>query len=100
MNDRRERRTRGTADGTGAANGWAWLDTWVSGGRFRTRYLPGGVVTGRWSSVGSGALQIPAAIRGAVGAAKERGAMLLVAGSFYLCAEVKNWLASHPLERE
>jgi len=49
-----------------SANGWAWLDTWVSGGRFRTRYLPGGVVTGRWSSVGSGALQIPAAIRGAV----------------------------------
>jgi dihydrofolate synthase/folylpolyglutamate synthase len=41
-----------------------------------------------------------AAIRGAVDAAKERGAMVLVAGSFYLCAEVKNWLASHPLERE
>ncbi len=49
-----------------SANGWAWLDTWVADGRFRTRYVPGGVVTGRWSSIGSGALQIPAAIRGAV----------------------------------
>lgn len=49
-----------------SANGWAWLDTWVADGRFRTQYVPGGVVTGRWSSVGSGALQIPTAIRGAV----------------------------------
>jgi dihydrofolate synthase/folylpolyglutamate synthase len=34
-----------------------------------------------------------AAIGTAVGAARERGAMLLVTGSFYLCAEAKNWLA-------
>jgi len=36
-----------------------------------------------------------AAISLAVSAAKERKAMLLVAGSFYLCAEVKIWLAAH-----
>ncbi len=34
------------------ANGWAWLDTWVHDGRFRTEYVVGGVVTGRWASSG------------------------------------------------
>ncbi len=54
------------------ANGWAWLDTWVEPGRqgradrFRTDYVPGGVVTGRWATSGGGALQIPKSLRGAV----------------------------------
>ena len=48
-----------------SANGWAWLETWVSGGRFRPDYVPGGVVSGRWATSGGGALQIPAAVRGA-----------------------------------
>lgn len=48
------------------ANGWNWLDQWVSGGRFRPSYVPGGVVTGRWASDGGGALQLPKAVRGAV----------------------------------
>ncbi|WP_308128064.1 bifunctional 3'-5' exonuclease/DNA polymerase [Modestobacter italicus] len=46
-----------------AANGWAWLDTWVQDGRFRPTYLPGGVVTGRWASSGGGALSVPAQVR-------------------------------------
>lgn len=54
-----------------SANGWAWLDTWVTpgeggSGRFRTDYVPGGVVTGRWATSGGGALQIPKAVRAAV----------------------------------
>lgn len=49
-----------------SANGWHWLDTWVSGGRFRPDYVPGGVVTGRWATSGGGALQLPKQIRGAV----------------------------------
>lgn len=48
------------------ANGWAWLDEWVHGDRFRPVYLPGGVVTGRWASSGGGALQIPRQLRAAV----------------------------------
>lgn len=48
------------------ANGWHWLDTWVSDGRFRPVYVPGGVVTGRWASDGGGALQLPHQIRSAV----------------------------------
>lgn len=48
------------------ANGWAWLDEWVREGRFRPVYLTGGVVTGRWSSAGGGALQIPRQLRSAV----------------------------------
>ncbi|WP_077489014.1 bifunctional 3'-5' exonuclease/DNA polymerase [Sinomonas mesophila] len=47
------------------ANGWAWLDAWVSDGRLRPEYVVGGVVTGRWSSRGGGALQIPAQVRSA-----------------------------------
>ena len=49
-----------------AANGWSWLDTWVSGGRFRPEYVVGGVVSGRWASRGGGALQIPRVLRQAV----------------------------------
>lgn len=56
-----------------SANGWAWLDSWVEpaavegrADRFRTDYVPGGVVTGRWATSGGGALQIPKTIRGAV----------------------------------
>ncbi len=48
------------------ANGWAWLDAWVRGGRFRPIYVPGGVVTGRWAAAGGGALQIPRQLRGAL----------------------------------
>lgn len=49
-----------------SANGWTWLDEWVSDGRFRPVYVPGGVVTGRWASSGGGALQLPRALREAV----------------------------------
>jgi DNA polymerase-1 len=49
-----------------AANGWAWLDTWVRDGRFRPDWVVGGVVSGRWASRGGGALQIPHAVRRAV----------------------------------
>ncbi|QHC66928.1 bifunctional 3'-5' exonuclease/DNA polymerase [Rathayibacter sp. VKM Ac-2759] len=48
------------------ANGWAWLDAWVRGGRFRPEYVVGGVVTGRWATSGGGALQLPRQIRAAV----------------------------------
>jgi DNA polymerase I len=49
-----------------AAYGWSWLDTWVTGGRFRPEFVPGGVVSGRWATRGGGALQIPHALRRAV----------------------------------
>lgn len=49
-----------------SANGWAWLDDWARGGRFRPVYVPGGVVTGRWASSGGGALQLPRQLRPAV----------------------------------
>ncbi|NYI95576.1 DNA polymerase-1 [Streptomonospora nanhaiensis] len=49
-----------------SAHGWQWLDTWVSGGRFRTDYVVGGVVSGRWATRGGGALQIPKVVRRAV----------------------------------
>jgi hypothetical protein len=49
-----------------AAHGWAWLESWVSGGRFRPEYVVGGVVSGRWASRGGGALQIPRVLRRAV----------------------------------
>ncbi len=44
-------------------NGWNWLDTWVRDGRFRSWFLPGGVVTGRWASNGGGALSVPTQVR-------------------------------------
>ncbi|WP_166998053.1 bifunctional 3'-5' exonuclease/DNA polymerase [Paramicrobacterium fandaimingii] len=48
------------------ANGWAWLDEWVHGDRFRPEYVVAGVVTGRWATDGGGALQLPAQVRPAV----------------------------------
>lgn len=48
------------------ANGWSWLEAWVSGGRFRPEYVVGGVVSGRWATRGGGALQIPKLLRRAV----------------------------------
>ncbi|TDE14353.1 bifunctional 3'-5' exonuclease/DNA polymerase [Jiangella asiatica] len=48
------------------ANGWAWLDAWVREGRFRSEYVVGGVVTGRWASSGGGVLQLPKNVRRAV----------------------------------
>jgi hypothetical protein len=48
------------------ANGWSWLDAWVTDGRFRPEYVVGGVVSGRWASRGGGALQIPKLLRQAV----------------------------------
>ncbi|MCQ6273068.1 bifunctional 3'-5' exonuclease/DNA polymerase [Pseudarthrobacter sp. R1] len=64
------------------ANGWAWLDAWVAGGRFRPEYVVGGVVSGRWASRGGGALQIPRQIRGAVHA--DPGYKLIVADASQL----------------
>ncbi|HKS98275.1 MAG TPA: bifunctional 3'-5' exonuclease/DNA polymerase, partial [Rugosimonospora sp.] len=48
------------------AHGWAWRQQWVTGGRFRPEYVPGGVVSGRWATRGGGALQIPKVVRRAV----------------------------------
>ncbi len=48
------------------AHGWSWLRSWVRDGRFRTEYLPGGTPSGRWTSNGGGALQIPRVVRRAV----------------------------------
>ncbi|HEU5419788.1 MAG TPA: bifunctional 3'-5' exonuclease/DNA polymerase [Streptosporangiaceae bacterium] len=64
------------------AFGWSWLDTWVSGGRFRPEYVVGGVVSGRWASRGGGALQIPRALRRAVVA--DPGWVLVVADAAQL----------------
>lgn len=65
-----------------SANGWAWLDAWVSDGRFRPEYVVGGVVTGRWGSSGGGALQLPRQLRGAVRA--DDGWSLVVADAAQL----------------
>ncbi|WP_069171919.1 bifunctional 3'-5' exonuclease/DNA polymerase [Streptomyces griseus] len=48
------------------AHGWSWLQDWVREGRFRPGYLPGGTVSGRWTTNGGGALQIPKVMRQAV----------------------------------
>ncbi len=58
-------------------NGWAWLDEWVSGGRFRPSYQPAGSATGRWSSNGGGALSFPVQVRSA--AVADEGWILVVA---------------------
>lgn len=65
-----------------AANGWAWMETWVRGGRFRPDWVPGAVVTGRWASRGGGALQLPKEIRAAVRA--DPGWRLVVADAAQL----------------
>jgi DNA polymerase I len=48
------------------AHGWSWLDSWVRDGRFRSEYVVGGVVSGRWATRGGAALQLPKALRTAV----------------------------------
>ncbi|WP_129838267.1 bifunctional 3'-5' exonuclease/DNA polymerase [Streptomyces sp. RFCAC02] len=48
------------------AHGWSWLRSWVRDGRFRTAYVPGGAPSGRWTTHGGGALQIPRVLRRAV----------------------------------
>ncbi len=65
-----------------SADGWEWLDTWVSDGRFRPEYVVGGVVSGRWASRGGGALQIPKLLRRAVVA--DPGWVLVVADAAQL----------------
>ena len=69
------------------ANGWSWAQRWARvDERERTRlaieYVPGGVVTGRWATEGSGAMQIARQIRGAVAA--EAGMRLVVADAAQL----------------
>ncbi|MGP8000336.1 MAG: bifunctional 3'-5' exonuclease/DNA polymerase [Streptosporangiaceae bacterium] len=64
------------------ANGWAWLEEWVSDGRFRPEYVVGGVVSGRWATRGGGALQIPRVLRRAVVA--DPGWVLVVADAAQL----------------
>ncbi|MFJ9680222.1 bifunctional 3'-5' exonuclease/DNA polymerase [Streptomyces sp. NPDC101194] len=59
------------------AHGWSWLQDWVRDGRFRPEYQPGGSVSGRWTTNGGGALQIPKVIRRAVVA--DEGWRLVVA---------------------
>ena len=58
-------------------NGWAWIDQWVSAGRFRPSYQPAGSATGRWSSNGGGALSFPVQVRPA--AVADDGWMFVVA---------------------
>jgi DNA polymerase-1 len=48
------------------AHGWTWLRSWVRDGRFHPEYQPGGTMTGRWTTNGGGALQIPKVVRRAV----------------------------------
>ncbi|MBM7808932.1 DNA polymerase-1 [Geodermatophilus bullaregiensis] len=60
-----------------SAHGWSWLETWVRDGRFRSAFLPGGVVTGRWSAQGGGALSVPVQVRPA--AVADDGWQLVVA---------------------
>lgn len=60
-----------------STNGWAWIDQWVSGGRFRPSYQPAGSTTGRWSSNGGGALSFPVQVRPA--AVADDGWMFVVA---------------------
>ncbi|MFI1014164.1 bifunctional 3'-5' exonuclease/DNA polymerase [Streptomyces sp. NPDC020965] len=59
------------------AHGWSWLQDWVRDGRFRPEFLPGGTVSGRWTTHGGGGLQIPKVIRRAVVA--DEGWRLVVA---------------------
>src|SRR5579859_4553058 len=65
-----------------AAYGWAWLEEWVTGGRFHPEYVVGGVVSGRWATRGGGALQIPRVLRRAVVA--DPGWVLVVADAAQL----------------
>jgi DNA polymerase-1 len=65
-----------------SANGWSWMDTWITDGRFRPDYVVGGVVTGRWATDGGGALQLPKQIRSAARA--DPGWKLVVADASQL----------------
>jgi DNA polymerase I len=65
-----------------SANGWTWMDTWITDGRFRPDYVVGGVVTGRWATDGGGALQLPKQIRSAARA--DPGWKLVVADASQL----------------
>jgi len=64
------------------AHGWSWLESWVSGGRFRPEYVVGGVVSGRWATRGGAALQLPKQLRTAVRA--DDGWALVVADAAQL----------------
>ncbi|MGR2753479.1 bifunctional 3'-5' exonuclease/DNA polymerase [Agromyces arachidis] len=77
-----------------SANGWSWLDEWVSGGRFRADYVAGGTATGRWATAGGGALQLPKVVRGAVTA--DEGWSLVVADASQLEPRVLAALARDP----
>lgn len=77
-----------------SANGWAWLDEWVVGGRFRADYVAGGTATGRWATAGGGALQLPKVVRGAVSA--DEGWSLVVADASQLEPRVLAALARDP----
>lgn len=77
-----------------SANGWAWLDEWVVGGRFRADYVAGGTATGRWATAGGGALQLPKVVRGAVSA--DDGWSLVVADASQLEPRVLAALARDP----
>ncbi|WP_313814112.1 bifunctional 3'-5' exonuclease/DNA polymerase [Glutamicibacter sp.] len=46
-----------------STHGDAWLDQWVSNGRFHPHYVLGTVASGRWAASGGGALQLPHSIR-------------------------------------
>ncbi|WP_016909285.1 bifunctional 3'-5' exonuclease/DNA polymerase [Streptomyces xiaopingdaonensis] len=59
------------------AHGWSWLRHWVHEGRFRPHFVPSGAASGRWTTNGGGALQIPRTVRRAVVA--EPGWRLVVA---------------------
>ncbi|MFC4494827.1 bifunctional 3'-5' exonuclease/DNA polymerase [Streptomyces ovatisporus] len=48
------------------AHGWSWLRSWVRDGRFHAEYVPSGAASGRWTTNGGGALQIPKVVRRAV----------------------------------
>ncbi len=73
------------------ANGWHWLDTWIADGRFRPDYIVSGVVTGRWATRNSGAMQLPKQIRSAVVA--DPGWKLVVADAAQLEPRVLAGLA-------
>ncbi|PPF83271.1 bifunctional 3'-5' exonuclease/DNA polymerase, partial [Subtercola sp. Z020] len=64
------------------ANGWSWMESWVTDGRFFPDYVPGGVVSGRWATRGGGALQLPKQVRRAVTA--DDGWSLVVADAAQL----------------
>ncbi|QWT23702.1 bifunctional 3'-5' exonuclease/DNA polymerase [Subtercola sp. PAMC28395] len=65
-----------------SANGWSWMESWVTDGRFSPEYVPGGVVSGRWATRGGGALQLPKQVRRAVTA--DEGWKLVVADAAQL----------------